>query len=239
MDGARFLLKKGEIESFPITRLLCLPHRGGLFDDLGIVKSIPKNTVFIKQGDFLKDCYVLRKGCVVGFEYTLEGDERIYDVNLPYSLILEACVLLNKPSPVYFKAIKSSELVCIDRNTLVERMKENFHITMAIIESLTYKFYGAMEQIRETKIYDVTWRFCNLLLIFAVNCGIPYDNKTLIKEKVSQQMLSNMLGVNRVTINRISQKLKDMALIEQINGHYCIHDIEKLKRHMEYLGPGK
>jgi CRP/FNR family transcriptional regulator len=57
----------------------------------------------------------------------------------------------------------------------------------------------------------------------------------MIAEKVSQQTLSDLLGVNRITVNRSIKKLKDMGLILQINGFYCISDMEKLRRHMDYI----
>ena len=236
MNMLQPLLSKNTDIEFP-SRLLHLLHDARLFDNMGSLKKVPKNTIFIEAGDPPRYCYVLKKGCVVGFEYAPSGDERVYDIMLPQSLLLEMNLFLNKPSPVYFKAVKPSELICIERHTLLDRMRGDFRLTMAVIESLSNKFYVAMEQVRETKCHGAAWRFCNLLLMFAEFYGVPYDKKTLIREQVSQQILSNLLGVNRITINRISTKLKDLALIEQINGLYCISDMEKLKQHMDYLDP--
>ena len=47
--------------------------------------------------------------------------------------------------------------------------------------------------------------------------------------------MSNLLGINRITTVRGIKKLKDMGLLEQINGLYCIRDIERLKRHQRQL----
>jgi CRP/FNR family transcriptional regulator len=92
-----------------------------------------------------------------------------------------------------------------------------------------------MEQIRESRCHEATWRFCSLLLMFAENYGVPYEGKILIKEKLSQKVLSDILGVNRITVNHIIKKLKDMDLIVQINSYYCIYNQERLKKHMDYL----
>jgi CRP/FNR family transcriptional regulator len=172
---------------------------------------------------------------VIGFEYSAAGDERIYDIMLPGSLMLEACLILNKSSPVYFKTIKPTELICIDRHTLLEQMSADFSLVMNIIESISCKFFAAMEQFRETQCHDANWRLCNLLLMYADRYGIPHDGKIMIREKVSQQTLSDILGINRITVNRLIKNLQDMDLVLQINGYYCLHDMEKLRRHLEYL----
>ena len=47
--------------------------------------------------------------------------------------------------------------------------------------------------------------------------------------------MTNLLGVNRATTVRSIRALKDMNLLENINGFYCIRSIEQLKRHQENL----
>jgi CRP/FNR family transcriptional regulator len=235
MLSVPLLSPQGSTTDYP-SRLLYLPHGTVQFEKLGSLQKFPAGTVIVKPGDIPKYCYAVSKGCVIGYEYTSGGDERIYNVMLMRSLILEANLLTNKPSPVYFKAIKPSELVCIDRQTLIHQITEDPHLALDIIESISYKFFSAMDMVREMKCHDATWMLCNLLLIFADRYGSPYDEKkTLIKEKVSQQLLSNILGVNRITITRIIKTLKDLGLIEQINGYYCISDVKKMKQHLDFL----
>lgn len=78
----------------------------------------------------------------------------------------------------------------------------------------------------------MAWKVCNLLLTFAERYGVPYDGKTLIKEKISQQMMANLLGVNRITMVRAIKELREMGLIEQVNGFYCIRDKERMQKFM-------
>jgi CRP/FNR family transcriptional regulator len=217
------------------SRLVHLPCGTASLEQLGFLKELPKNEVFIEPGQVPKYCYVIKKGGVIGFEYSAGGDERIYDIMLPGSLMLDACIIVNKPCPVYFKTIRHSELICIDRHTLLEQMSDDFSLVMNIIESIAYKFFSAMDMVRETECHAADWRFCNLLLMFADKYGVPYEDKILVAEKVSQQMFSDLLGVNRITVNRIIKKLRDMGLILQINGLYCIADTEKLRKHMDYI----
>jgi CRP/FNR family transcriptional regulator len=198
--------------------------------------KVPKDTVLIEPGNIPKSCYAVKKGCFVGYEYNSGGDERVYNVLMTGSIILEANMFMGVPSPVYIRAIKNSELIRIEKQTLLHEMTEDPRLTLAIIESISGKFLSAMDQIRELKCHDATWMLCNLLLVFSDRYGVPCDNKKIIiKEKISQQILSNLLGVNRITITRIIKTLKDLGLIEQINGYYCVTDTDKMKQHLDFL----
>src|SRR5699024_11192556 len=73
------------------------------------------------------------------------------------------------------------------------------------------------------------------LISFARRYGVSYDEKILINKKLSIDYITNLLGVNRATTVRAIRKLKDMNLLENINGFYCIRGIQTLKSHQEIL----
>ncbi|NLI13544.1 MAG: winged helix-turn-helix domain-containing protein [Peptococcaceae bacterium] len=75
-----------------------------------------------------------------------------------------------------------------------------------------------------------------MLLILAENFGTCRDNRIMINLKVSQQMLSNLLGINRITTVKIIKEMNDLELIEQVNGFYCIRDIKKLRHYKQLAG---
>jgi CRP/FNR family transcriptional regulator len=225
---------KLDAEEKPPSRFLSLPRLAAELESLGMVKRVQKGTVFVCPGDTLDYCYVVRKGCVVGYDITSGGDERIYHVMLANSLMLEACAILGKPSPVYFKAVKNSELIVIPRKSFIGHLLRNNQLAMRVIDSLAHKYFAAMGQIRELQCHDATWMLCNLFFVLANTYGVLFDNKVIIKEKISQQHLSDLLGINRITTVRIISKLKTKGLIEQIDGFYCISDPEELQSYMDF-----
>ncbi len=218
-----------------VSRLLYLPRGISRLEKLGDKKTFPKNHILVQAGSLPKYCYIVKQGRVIGYEYTISGEERIYNFNEKNSILCEANVLFDWDSPVSFKTAMPCELICIDKETLLEAIERDPLISMDIMESMGIKFMSAMEQIRHANVHNAAWKICDLLLIFAEHYGVAYDGKIMIREKISQQLLSNLLGINRVTAVRAIKDLKDMGLIEQINGYYCIRDREKLRRHQERL----
>lgn len=218
-----------------VTRLLYLPRGISRLEKLGEKKKYPKDYILIEAGTVPKYCYIVKSGRVVAYEYSLSGEERIYNFNEKNSLLAEANLLFGYESPIDFRTACPTELVQIDRETMLKAIADDPEISMDIMESLATKFLGSMEQIRHAKFHNATWKICDLLLVFAERYGVPYDGKILIKEKISQQLLSNFLGINRVTAVRAVKELKEKALIEQINGYYCIRDLDKLKKYQDTL----
>jgi len=216
-------------------RFLHLPGDMECLKALGMPKTIPKGKVFIEPGDPVDHCYVVQKGCVTGYDLSPAGNERIYAVALDNALLLEVCAILGRPSPVYLKAIKDTELVTIPRKVLIGEIRRNSKIAMTVIESLCRKYSSVTEQIREIKCREAPWRLCNLFLIFAHTYGEPQGDKTVIKEKINQQLLADLLGINRVTTVRIVTALKSRGLIEKAGGFYCIPSLQKLSAYMESL----
>ena len=215
--------------------LIQLPRGTSRLETIGEPISCHKNYVLARAGQVPKYCYVVKSGRVVSYEYSANGEERIYNFNERNSVLLETNVLFDKIIPVNFKTMMPSELLRIDKQTLLDAVMKDPQLALDLMESTSMKFLSAMEQIRQYNIHNASWKICNFLLIFASHYGVPYDGKILIEEKISQQMMSSMLGINRITVVRAIKDLKNMALIENINGYYCIRNVEKLRRHQRML----
>ena len=218
-----------------VTRLLRIPRGISRLEKLGEEREVPKDHMLVEAGEIPKYCYIVKTGRVVSYEFSVGGEERIYNFNENNSLLLESYVLFDTMVPVNFKTTLPSKIVYIDKETLVKAISSDPQICMDVMQSMHLKFNSSMEQIRHANFHNASWKICDLLLMFADCYGVDYDGKVLIKEKISQQLLSNLLGINRVTAVRAIKELKDMALIEQVNGYYCIRDIDKLKRHQAHL----
>lgn len=224
---------KEEEESF--YHLLYLPRGIERLEQLGEVEHIPAGQEMNKLGEIPQCCYLVKSGRVICYEFTYNGEQRIYNFMEPNSLFLEECLLFDKPCPILFKTAVPSELVRIDKCDLKRAFKHDIDIVMDVCESLATKFLSSMDLIRFRKQQSAAWKICKLLQIFIEHYGVAYDGKVLIQEKISQQMVADLLGMNRVTVTRKFKELKDIGLLEQINGYYCIRSSCQLQEHMDFI----
>lgn len=215
--------------------LLSLPRGISRLEKLGKLKKVPKNFELNEIDQVPEYCYIVKSGRVISYEYTITGEQRVYNFMEPNSLFLEECLLFDIPCPVLFKTVVPSELISIEKCNLKRAFKRDIDAVMEVCQSLSTKFLSSMEHIRRGHYYDAAWKICKLLMIFAEHYGVPYDNKILINEKISQQMIADLLGMNRVTVTRKFKELRELALLEHINGYYCIRNKELLQKHMDCL----
>lgn len=204
-------------------------------EKLGELIYLPKKHVLLEAGQWTNYCYVVKKGRVISYELLPNGEERIYHFHEEDSLFLEGNVLFGKPSTVGFKTTCATELIRIHKSELMNAIQTDPQLALDVIESASTKFQASMEQVRHVRNYSIPWKICDVLLSFADYCGMMVGNKVIIKEKVSQQTISNLLGVNRITTVRAIKELKNRGLVEQVNGFYCINDLEGLIAYQQSL----
>lgn len=204
-------------------------------EKLGETHFYPKGYIF----DFRDRCpdaiYYIKKGRVMAYEDSYDGDHRVYNIMRSGSLFLEEYVLFPKPCPVLFKTVADSELLKIDRCDLIRAFKTDIDVVLDILDSVCNKFCSSMETQRIGIKQDAEWKLCRMIISSFENYGKPYKNGMILKEKISHQMLADLLGMNRVTVSRKFKKLRDLGLISQENGYTYLPDIDAFLDYMDQL----
>lgn len=224
-----------ETKDMEMYHLLYLPRGVSRLERLGEEEDVPAGCELNHLGEVPEFCYIVKSGRVICYEFTYNGEQRVYNFMEPNSLFLEECLLFDKPCPILFKTAVPSKLIRIDKCDLKRAFKHDIDVVMDVCESLATKFLSSMQLIRYGKQQTSAWKICKLLQIFAEHYGVAYDNKILIKEKISQQMIADLLGMNRVTVTRKFKELKNLGLLEQINGYYCVRSSRLLQEHMDFI----
>ena len=211
-----------------VSWFLYLPRGIDRLKELGTLKKIPAGTVIAEAGCKTDRCYLIKTGRVIGYEYTKGGEQRIYCANEKESLVLEDCLLLGCEVPINFQTTMETELYCISRKELQTIIYENPEAAMDIIQSLSMKLMSVVEQVRFEQEHSATEKVCNLLLAYAGRYGVADSDGTMIREKLSQEYIANLLGLNRVTVVRVMKDLKQQGLLEKKNGYYYLYHIEQM-----------
>lgn len=218
-----------------VAHMYCLPHKVTRLENLGESVFYPAKHVFVDAGDNVDYCYVVKKGSVVAFETHLNGEERIYHLHNKNSIFLETHLLFGKPSSVSFKTTCATELIRIDKKKLKSAIKMDPQLVMDILEATSKKYHSSMEQVRHMNTHNASWKICDLFLSFAEQYGVLCDEKIVIQQKISQQFIASMLGLNRITTVRAVKELRELGLVEKVGKYYCINDIEKIVEYQQSL----
>ncbi|MGN0704221.1 MAG: Crp/Fnr family transcriptional regulator [Lentihominibacter sp.] len=220
--------------------LLYLPRGIQRLEKLGECRTYPKNFELNAVEDTPDCCYVVKSGRVICYEISYAGDQRVYNIMEPGSMFMEECLLFDKPCPVLFKTLDECQLIRIDKCDLKRAFKHDIDVVMDVCESLSTKFLSSMEHLRLGPRQSASWKICKMLLIFAVHYGKKQpDGSCVLDRKVSQQMLADILGMNRVTVVRKLKELKELGLVDTVDGYLRFSDIDALEEHMVTMETGE
>lgn len=229
--------KRQENKSLPSAKLeyylLHLSRGTERVEKLGTEISLPADTQLCVPDQVPEYCYVVKEGRVSCSDLLPNGENRIFNVFEPGSMILEECMILEMPSKVTFKTMAPCKLIRIGKCDIKRAFKHDIDVVMDMYEYLALKFLSKMELERLGRSYNADWKICSLLQIYSENYGVPYDGKIIIQEKITQQMIADTIGVSRYTVSKLFRKLKQNNILECINDRYCIRSPEKLQKYID------
>ncbi|MBR2028322.1 MAG: Crp/Fnr family transcriptional regulator [Oscillospiraceae bacterium] len=200
---------------------------------LGTTVFVKKDTVFMKAEEPSEYCYIVKEGKVVSTETFSNGKTRNGLIMTEGSMIGEPFVLLGEKCPTNFLAMEDCQLVRINRDTLINYLNDNPHYYKIIVDSISKKLLSTMNEVRQMAGCNVTWRICNLLLVFAHHYGVNFNGKICINTNISQQDIAHLLYVNRITVVRVFKRMQSEGLIERIGKMYYITDMNAFMTFME------
>ena len=170
-------------------------------------------------------CYMVQSGIMAATLQGLDDFSRQSALFLEGSLFLEPSALSGLPSNIAYRAVQPSTLMRIDRDDLRAAMTRNPDIFETVLRAITMKLNAAHEQLRESTTLDVRARIYFMLLGIAETCSEDEgDGWHTITIRLTQQNMSDMLGVNRVTVNTALRDLYGKGVVRKQGSLYSVHD---------------
>jgi len=169
---------------------------------LGRVRTHPKNSVFITEGDSSDTLYVVLKGKVKVFVSDNEGHEMILDTHGPGEYVGEMA-LDGNPRSASVMTLEPTTFSVVARDPIREAIRQNPDFALEMISKIIDRARLATNSVKHLALLDVYGRVARLLLEMAVE----KDGKLAIPEKITQQEISERVGASRDMVSRIFRDL--------------------------------
>ncbi len=181
------------------------------------LRSLPSDTVLIRQGDAPDALYAILRGKVKVYLVDENGKECVLDMRGPGQYV-GVMMLDDAPRAASVKTIEPSEVAVIPRNDFKTLVLQNPDVALQVIRNLIRVARGLNENVRSLAMLDVYGRVARVLLDMAVE----RDGKLSIPEKLTQKDLANRVGASREMINRILRDLTVGGYVSMREGHIII-----------------
>lgn len=169
-----------------------------------IVRAYPKNSVILNEGEHTDSIYVINSGKVKVLMRDEEGKEVILSILKEGDYFGELSLIDEQPRSASVVAMEPSEMTLLLKADFLQCVASNPGIAMTIMRGLAQRLREADVKIESLALMDVYGRVARTLLQLAE----PENGRLVIKEKLSQREIANMIGASREMVSRI---LKDLA----------------------------
>jgi CRP/FNR family cyclic AMP-dependent transcriptional regulator len=185
---------------------------------LGRLRSYPKNTVFITEGDSSDSVFVILAGRVKVFLSDTEGHEMILDTQGPGEYVGEMA-LDGKPRSANVMTLEPTSFAVVARDPIREAIRRNPDFALEMISKIIDRARLATSSVRDLALLDVYGRVARLLL----NMAVERNGKLEIPEKLTQQEIAERVGASRDMVSRIFRDLTAGGYITVESRHITIN----------------
>lgn len=169
---------------------------------LGRVRTFPKNTVVITEGDSSDSIFVIIAGKIKVYVSDAEGHEMILDTHTTNEYVGEMA-FDGKPRSASVMTLESTSFSVVSREGLLDAIQKSPAFALQLIAKLIDRARLATDNVKHLALLDVYGRVARLLLNMAVETG----GKLVIPEKLTQQDIAERVGASRDMVSRIIRDL--------------------------------
>ena len=184
---------------------------------LGVVRSFPKNSVLVQEGDKSDQFYILLAGKLKVFLADDDGKEIVVDMLSPKQYFGEMA-LDGESRSASVMTVEVSKLAVVQREDFKRFLAENPDAALALIVTLIRRARNLTRTIGNLALLDVYGRVARLL----IDNASDESGKLVVTEKMSQQEIAQRIGSSREMVSRILSDLKEGGYLSLDGGRIVI-----------------
>lgn len=198
---------------------------------LGSRLHFPRGAEILFQGQSGQAIYFLEQGEVRMVRFSQEGREKILWSGGPGTLFGETPFFDETPQRSTFVAAKDCIARAFPRRVVLEQiLPSQPDLVLALFRSLASKARVLSNQSASLSLEDLPSRIC-MFLHLRLGAAETANSSPRICPGLNQQELASLLGVHRVTLNKVLRDLeKDLILGPYSRDEVYILDLERFRQ---------
>jgi len=184
------------------------------------IRTYPKNTIVINEGDEANALYVVISGQVKVFLSNEEGREIIVNMQGPCEHFGELALLDSTPRSASVMTTEKTKLAVVSKPDFQRMLAAHPGIALSLIRDLTRRVRVLSENVKSLALLDVYGRVAKTLLAMASD----RDGTLMVEKRLTQQDIANRVGASREMVARIMKDLTTGGYISVTNKHIVINE---------------
>ncbi len=192
------------------------------------LRTMEKGRLLYLPGDPSNAVFLLASGRVKIARLSDHGKELILSILEPGDLFGETGVLEDKPRHCVAEVLEPGEIVTISARGFRRALERDAALLMKLTQ-----YIGRRQTLLETRLMDMVYknapqRLAELLIQLSESYGVRDSRGILLRIKLSQSALGNLLGVSREIVNHTFSGLRRSGVIAIAEGRVIIQNPDAL-----------
>jgi CRP/FNR family cyclic AMP-dependent transcriptional regulator len=186
--------------------------------DAAVVRTYPKNTIVVTEGDRSDSLHVILSGRVKVFVSDEHGKELVLNVQGPGEYFGELA-LDEGPRSASVATLEPCKLAVIANDVLRSFLAGHPEAALQLIRGLIGRARHMTESLKDLALLDVYGRVAKLLLELATES----EGRLVIDQRLTQQDIADRVSASREMVSRIFKDLTTGGYITHEGGKIIIH----------------
>ncbi len=191
--------------------------------------AVSRQERLFENGNQCAGVFCLKAGRVRLGIIAASGNERTIDVVLPGETFGEAGIFKPHEAPVYAQAITQSDLLCIDRNAILEGIRQWPEMGSVFLELACTRINQLLAGMYVCCLRNAHQRVNDFLLQNAQPVGRS-RTQGVVSLPVSKAVVASSLNLSAETFSRELHVLSDKGLIRVERTSIHVYDLEQLSK---------
>jgi CRP/FNR family cyclic AMP-dependent transcriptional regulator len=168
-----------------------------------VVRSFPKNSIVITEGDDSSSLYLLLSGEVKVYVSDEDGNSNIINRLGAGDYFGELSLIDAEPRSASVATLTACKMSIISRAVLFDNLESNPRIAIALLQGMVQRLRTTTDHAKSLALMDVYGRIAHVLLTEAVK-----EDGRLITPPLTQQDIADRVGSSREMVSRILKDLR-------------------------------
>ena len=168
----------------------------------GVVRSFPKQTVLIHEGDVGDSLYILLSGRVKVYASNAAGREVVINFHGAGEYVGEMS-LDGAPRSASVVTVEPTTCAIVNRAQFRDFLAANPDFAQHLIQTLIHRLRSATENVKSLALSDVYGRLVRLVNALAVS----HEGQLIVRERLTQQEIAERVGASRDMIGKLMKDL--------------------------------
>jgi len=193
-------------------------------------RTYRRNEVIFHRGDPAGAIHLIRSGRVKVTLPSEEGDETVLTLMGAGECFGEIAALDGEPRSATLTAVEPTETLALLREDLLACVREEPDLALALIQTLAARVRRTDAWLEDAYFQDLDTRLARRLVQLADDQGKATPDGIEVAFPLTQSDLAGMLGVTRVSVNRLLGTYQDDRLLRLNRGSFTVLNPDALRR---------